>query len=76
MSTKAIDEVLSRWFRDGKFRTQVRNNPEQALANYDLTLNQREWFLSLKKQAAENEPETVVPSEDETAVPNWLFSLN
>lgn len=63
MSTKALNEVLSRWFRDGQFRTQLRHDPQQALANYDLTPDQRDWFFNLKKQAVENRPETAVSNQ-------------
>ena len=67
MSTEAIDEVLSRWFRDGNFRKQLRRDPERALVNYDLTPDQREWFFNLKERAAEDESDTAVLSESETA---------
>jgi hypothetical protein len=49
MSIKAMDEVLSRWFRDGRFREQIRRDPEGALAGYDLTPVERERWLRLKR---------------------------
>jgi hypothetical protein len=37
MSAKTIDNLLNRWFRDGQFRQLLRENPEQALAEYELS---------------------------------------
>ena len=44
MSTKPLDDVLNRWFLDGDFRQQLRLNPEQVLADYQLTPLQRARF--------------------------------
>lgn len=52
MFEKEIDEILSRWLRDGEFRQQLRHNPEKVLADYELTPEQRTRLLKLKKQSA------------------------
>lgn len=51
MSRKVMDALLSRWFIDGRFRQQLRDDPEQALADYDLSPTYRTRLLKLKKQA-------------------------
>ena len=51
MSTKEMDAVLSRWFMDGKFRQQLREDPEVALAGYNLSPAHRARLLNLKKPA-------------------------
>ena len=49
--TKVMDEILSRWFLDKQFRDQLRNDPAQALAGYDLTPEQQARLFRLKKRA-------------------------
>lgn len=49
MSTKVIDDLLSRWFFDGEFRQALRDDPERALAGYDLTPAVRARLFKLKK---------------------------
>jgi hypothetical protein len=41
MALKPIDQVFNRWLLDREFRTLMNENPEQALASYDLT--DTEW---------------------------------
>ena len=60
-STQGIDEVLSRWFRDGQFREQLRCDPQQALAEYELTAVQRARLLKLKKHKPQSKPEITNP---------------
>jgi hypothetical protein len=38
---KVIDQIYNRWLLDGEFRSQMDENPAQALASYDLT--DKEW---------------------------------
>ncbi|WP_420644479.1 Os1348 family NHLP clan protein [Candidatus Leptofilum sp.] len=81
MSTQVMDEVLSRWFRDAQFREQLRNDPEQALANYDLTSEQRHRLFKLKKQSSQSKrepsPLSAVEAADSPPVnPSHPFSLN
>ncbi len=49
MSVKTIDALLSRWFRDGKFRQLLRANPERALAEYELTPAHRVRLFNVRK---------------------------
>ena len=55
MSVNSMDEILSRWFRDGQFREQLRTDPEQALAGFDLTPAQQTRLFKLKKRSEESE---------------------
>ncbi len=73
MSTKAMDEILSRWFLDGQFRAQLRRDPEQALSGYDLTPEQRARLFKLKRPAPQDKPETV---DSPLAKRSQSFSLN
>lgn len=51
MSTKEMDAVLSRMFLDGEFRRLLREDPEQALAGYNLSPIHKARLLRLKKPA-------------------------
>ena len=73
MSTKVMDEILSRWFRDGQFREQLRHNPEQALAGYDLTREQRVRLFKLKKRVRHNKDKQ---ADFPCSHPNHPFSQN
>ena len=50
MTRKIMDEILSRWFRDKQFREQLHNNPQKALANYDLSQKQKAKLFKLKER--------------------------
>lgn len=50
MSIKVMDEVLSRIILDKAFRELLRDDPERALAGYDLTLEERAALARLRKQ--------------------------
>jgi hypothetical protein len=51
MSTKEMDAILSRIFLDGKFRQQIREDPERALADYSLSPIHKARLLRLKRPA-------------------------
>ena len=57
MSTNDMDQILYRWFLDGEFREQLRNDPEQALAGYDLTPEQQARLFKLKKHTLPDKQE-------------------
>ncbi|WP_420627978.1 Os1348 family NHLP clan protein [Candidatus Leptofilum sp.] len=61
MSIQAIDEVLNRWFIDRQFRQQLREDPERALAGFDLTPAQRSRLFKLKKESL---PKSALPHAD------------
>ena len=50
MSVKTMDQVFSRWFRDGRFRSEMNKNPELALADYDLSEAERQKLLLLSRK--------------------------
>lgn len=73
MSNTALNDVLNRWFRDRQFREQLRSDPEQALAPYDLSPEQRAKFLKLKKPRPGKKQEAM-PAR--SANSDFPFSLN
>ncbi len=46
MSQDAMAKVIERASTDAAFRTQLRSNPESALAGYDLTPEERAAVMS------------------------------
>lgn len=54
MFEKAIDEILSRWLRDGEFRRQLRHDPATVLADYQISREQQARLMKLKKQSVES----------------------
>jgi hypothetical protein len=48
--SKAIDEILNRWFRDDAFRQQLKQDPQTALAEYQLTTTERQMFLKMDRK--------------------------
>ncbi|MCP4417899.1 MAG: hypothetical protein GY805_14840 [Chloroflexi bacterium] len=73
MSVNVMDEILSRFFLDGQFREQLRNNPEQTLATYDLPPEQRKRLFKLKKRSSQGK---LRMSKLSLAKLNQIFSLN
>ena len=51
MSIKVMDEVFIRLVRDKDFRELLRRDPEQALADYDLTPEERAAFARLSRRS-------------------------
>jgi hypothetical protein len=45
MSKRAVEQVLMRLLGDSDFRAQLRTDPQQALAAFDLTDAEREAIL-------------------------------
>ena len=54
MSTKVMDEILSRLFLDGEFRERLRADPQQALVCYgydlDLTVEEQSRISKYKRR--------------------------
>jgi len=50
MSVKAMDQVFNRWFLNADFRAQMNENPEVALAGYDLTDTERQKLSHLSRK--------------------------
>ena len=54
MNAEAVEGLMDRWMNDPTFRADLRANPEQAVKNVGITLNQDEmaalnsvdWSLS------------------------------
>ncbi len=48
MSVKAVKDVAARAIQDEAFRAALRANPDQALAGYDLTEQERNALSTLQ----------------------------
>lgn len=47
MSQAAVEQILGKLMLDREFRTLLRENPQGALAGYELTTEEREGFATL-----------------------------
>jgi hypothetical protein len=60
MSTKVMDEILSRLFLDGEFRERLRTDPQQALVWYgydlDLTAVEKARLSKYKRRTPKTPP--------------------
>ncbi|GAB4455728.1 MAG: hypothetical protein Kow0031_37280 [Anaerolineae bacterium] len=50
MALKPIDQVFNRWLLDREFRDRMNENPEQALAGYDLSDTDRQKLSRLSRK--------------------------
>ena len=46
MSKESVTQILERASEDARFREQLANNPESALAGYDLTQEERAALMN------------------------------
>lgn len=42
MSVKAMDKVFSKWFLNSEFRNQMNEDPDTALLEFDLTVDEHQ----------------------------------
>ncbi len=79
MSTQTLDNFLSRWFHDSEFRQLLRESPEEALADYELSPAHRARLLNVRKYGLPTR-ELRFTQHDKTAmysiVNTRLFSLS
>jgi hypothetical protein len=54
MSQTAVEQVIGRMVTDPEFRNLVFSNPDQALAEYDLTMDERQAILALESKHVED----------------------
>ena len=54
MSQKAVEQIIGRMVTDSQFRKLVFSDPDTALAEYDLTMDERQAILALESTAVED----------------------
>lgn len=54
MSQKAVEHIIGRMVTDSQFRKLVFSDPDKALAEYDLTADERQAILALESTAVED----------------------
>ncbi len=73
MALKPIDQVFNRWLLDREFRARMNENPNQALAGYDLSDADRQKLSRLsrkvRRQAKAKKPVTTGVARKATAPP-------
>lgn len=71
MAIKPIDQVFNRWLLDREFRARMNENPEQALAGYNLSDTDRQKLSRLsrkvRRQAKAKQPVVNVVARKATA---------
>jgi len=72
MSIRDLDALLMRLYRDADFRERLRQDADQALADYDLTPKQRQALSRLQRRKT---PPTK-PTRLESPPKGYSFSLN
>lgn len=53
MSKKAVEQIIGRMVTDPEFRDLFFSTPEQALAEYDLTMDERQALLKMDSKHIE-----------------------
>lgn len=43
MSRESIGKLMDQWINDPSFREELRGNPEEAVRNSKMELNEEEW---------------------------------
>ena len=54
MSNEKIQEIIGRMVSDAEFRQQLFDNPEAALADYDLSAEEMEAFKNMSDEGFDN----------------------
>ena len=72
MSYEAVQAVLERTVTDSKFRNRLFTNPDEALADYDLTADERGALRDLYLDASHSESAALERRETKKVLPFWL----
>ena len=43
MSRESVQNLMDRWINESAFRTEMRNDPEAAIRNSGMALDEDEW---------------------------------
>ena len=72
MSYDAVQAVLERTVTDPKFRTRLFNQPDQALAEYELTSDESVALRELCVDATHSASAALDRRETKKVLPFWL----
>jgi hypothetical protein len=72
MSYEAVQAVLERTVTDPAFRSQLFNNPNEALAEYELTDDESGALRDLCVDASQSESAALNRRETKKVLPFWL----
>jgi len=72
MSYEAVQAVLERTVTDPNFRNQLFADPEQALADYELTADESGALRDLYVDASQSESAALDRRETKKVLPFWL----
>ena len=72
MSYDAVQAVLERTVTDPSFRTKLFNQPEQALAEYELTSDETVALRELCVDASQSASAALDRRETKKVLPFWL----
>ena len=54
MSRQVVEQIVGRMVTDPEFRNLLFSDPDQALAGYDLTMDERQAILSTESKNIED----------------------
>ncbi len=72
MSNEAVQAVLERTVTDPSFRSRLFTQPEQALAEYELTAEEHAALRDLCVDAGQSESTALDRRETKKVLPFWL----
>ena len=72
MSSEAVQAVLERTVTDPTFRTRLFSQPDQALAEYELTADESSALHDLCVDASQSESAALDRRETKKVLPFWL----
>ncbi len=72
MSYEAVQAVLERTVTDPSFRTRLFTQPDQALAEYELTSDENGALRDLYVDASHSESAALDRRETKKVLPFWL----
>ena len=72
MSVEAVQAVLERTVTDPTFRTRLFSDPEEALAEYELTSEENGALRELYVDASQSESAALDRRETKKVLPFWL----
>ena len=72
MSSEAVQAVLERTVTDPSFRTRLFTQPEEALAEYELTSDENSALRELCVDAGQSESAALDRRETKKVLPFWL----
>jgi hypothetical protein len=72
MPSEAVRAVLERAVTDAEFRTRLFAEPDQALAEYDLSAGERQALRDISAEGSRSQSSALDRRETKAALPLWL----